>query len=65
MSGEIQKDQGAAAVGTVNPDEFATLLKQSFKPRSERAASEVENAVATLVQQALSDSTVVKDDVLE
>ena len=30
-------------------DEFSALLKQSFKPRTERAATEVENAVTTLV----------------
>ena len=52
-------------VETRDPDEFATILKQSFKPRSERAATEVENAVTTLVQQALADTAVIKDDVLD
>src|SRR3974390_1476219 len=46
-------------------DEFATLLKQSFKPRTERAATEVENAVKTLVEQALSDTSLIKSDVLD
>ena len=46
-------------------DDFAALLKQNFKPRSERAASEVENAVQTLVTQALADSTLVKTEVLD
>jgi type VI secretion system protein ImpC len=54
-----------ALVETRDPEEFANILKQSFKPRSERAASEVENAVATLVREALSDTTVIKDDVLD
>jgi type VI secretion system protein ImpC len=54
-----------ASVETRDPDEFSSLLKQSFKPRTERAAVEVENAVATLVQQALADTTVIKDDVLD
>src|SRR3954465_15808343 len=54
-----------ALVETRDPEEFANILKQSFKPRSERAASEVENAVATLVRQALSDTSVIKDDVLD
>ncbi len=53
------------AVETRSPDEFADLLKQSFKPRSERAATEVENAVNTLVTQALSDTTLIKEDVLD
>jgi len=46
-------------------DEFAELLKQSFKPRTERAATEVESAVNTLVEQALADTSVIKSDVLD
>jgi type VI secretion system protein ImpC len=46
-------------------DDFSAILKQSFKPRSERAATEVENAVSTLVQQALADTSLIKDDVLD
>jgi type VI secretion system protein ImpC len=45
-------------------DDISSILKQSFKPRSEQAATEVENAVQTLVTQALQDSTIVKDDVI-
>jgi type VI secretion system protein ImpC len=58
-----QKTSGA--VGTVEGDDFTTVLKQNFRPRSERAATEVENAVQTLVTEALSDSTVIKGDVLD
>ena len=54
-----------STVETRDPDEFATVLKQSFKPRSDRAAKEVENAVTTLVREALADTTVIKDDVLD
>jgi type VI secretion system protein ImpC len=54
-----------AAVETRDADEFASLLKQSFKPRTERAATEVENAVSTLVRQALADSSLIRDDVLD
>src|SRR5215207_3005082 len=57
--------QQSTGTETRDVDEFATVLKQSFKPRTERAASEVENAVTTLVQQALEDSTLIKDDVLD
>lgn len=62
---EAKRQAGAAVVETRDPDEFSTILKQSFKPRTERAATEVENAVGTLVQQALADSTLIKDDVLD
>jgi type VI secretion system protein ImpC len=61
----IETRQAIATTEARDPDEFASLLKQSFKPRTERAATEVENAVATLVQQALSDSTLIRDDVLD
>ena len=45
-------------------DDISSILKQSFKPRSEQAAAEVENAVQTLVTQALADSSLVQDNVL-
>ncbi|MBS0529298.1 MAG: type VI secretion system contractile sheath large subunit [Proteobacteria bacterium] len=58
--------QGASVAGqTSEADEFASLLKQSFKPRTERAATEVENAVSTLVKEALKDGTTIKGDVLD
>src|SRR3954463_14826648 len=54
-----------ATIETRDPDEFSTVLKQSFKPRTERAETEGENAVNTLVKQALKDSSLVKEDVLD
>jgi len=54
-----------ARVETQEADEFAALLKQSFRPRTERAATEVENAVNTLVEQALADSSLIRSDVLD
>jgi type VI secretion system protein ImpC len=65
MATEPTTIQKEAQVETRDADEFSALLKQSFKPRTERAATEVENAVTTLVRQALSDTTVIKDDVLD
>lgn len=65
MAAELQSQTVGTQTETRDVDEFASLLKQSFKPRSERAATEVENAVSTLVQQALSDQSLVKDDVLD
>jgi type VI secretion system protein ImpC len=63
----VQKEQKAPSDGTalLEADEFSTLLKQNFKPRTERAASEVESAVQALVTQALADSSVVKSEVLD
>lgn len=66
MATEVKQGvSGAAEAAYQDADEFSQLLKQSFKPRSERAASEVENAVSTLVQQALADTSLIKDDVLD
>ena len=64
MSTEAQNE--AEAGGAVSElDEFSSLLKQNFKPRSDTAATEVENAVSTLVATALKDSTVIKEDILD
>jgi type VI secretion system protein ImpC len=65
MATETARTETEGAVETRSPDEFADILKQSFKPRSERAATEVENAVNTLVLQALSDTSLIKEDVLD
>ena len=59
------KGVGEQAPVVAEADDFSALLKQNFKPRSERAASEVENAVQTLVSQALADSSLVKGDVID
>lgn len=62
---ELQRDTAQGQVATRDADEFGSLLKQSFKPRNERAATEVENAIQTLVSQALSDTSLIKNDVLD
>ncbi len=59
---EAAAAQPAQALAEV--DDISSILKQSFKPRSEQAATEVENAVQTLVTQALSDSSLIKEDVI-
>src|ERR1700756_5314770 len=65
MATETAQAPQGALVETREADEVADLLKQSFKPRPERAATEVENAINTLVEEALADSSVVKADVLD
>jgi type VI secretion system protein ImpC len=56
---------GSVATETRDPEAFSALLKKSFKPRNDSAAAEVENAVSALVQQALADTSLVKEDVLD
>jgi type VI secretion system protein ImpC len=65
MSTEAEQDPSAAGGALSELNEFSNLLKQNFKPRSDTAASEVENAVATLVKEALSDGSVIKDDIID
>lgn len=65
MATELSKESAGAGGQLQEADDFSAILKQSFKPRSERAATEVENAVNTLVQQALADTSLIKDDVLD
>jgi type VI secretion system protein ImpC len=50
---------------TLEVDEFSSLLKKEFKPKSDRAKEAVETAVQTLAEQVLRDSTVISDDVLQ
>src|SRR3954462_15465634 len=51
--------------GTVEANEFASLLKKEFKPQTDRAREEVEAAVLTLAQQALASTPTVSDDAVE
>ncbi len=46
-------------------DDFSEILRQSFKPRTKEAKDEVESAVEVLVTQALANSNVIKEDVLD
>lgn len=63
MSMETEKQAGGGAGATRDPDEFSSLLKQSFRTKDERAATEVENAIQTLVNQALTGAEIIPDDV--
>ena len=65
MATETVRPEQDLPVESREADDFSALLKQSFKPRTERAATEVENAVKTLVDQALVDTSLIKTDVLD
>ena len=64
MSAETQTGS-AAPLSTTDVDDFANVLKQAIKPRSERQAAEIDNSISALVTEALSDTSVVKEDVLD
>src|SRR6201981_1128810 len=65
MATETAPVSQEAVVETREAEDFSQILKQSFKPRTERAATEVENAINTLVEQALADTSLIKSDVLD
>jgi len=65
MAETAATNQTGTAIETRDVDAFSNLLRKSFKPRNDSAATEVENAVRTLVRQALEDTSLVKEDVLD
>jgi type VI secretion system protein ImpC len=56
------EQQGAA--GVVEADALSELLTKEFKPKTDRARAEIENAVQTLAEQALRETAVISDDVI-
>jgi len=58
------KTEDQAQGAGIQADEFSSLLQKQFKPKTDRARAEVENAVLTLAEQALRESTVISDDVV-
>ncbi len=62
MSQENERQGGAATV-EYSTDDFAALLQREFKPNTDFKKERIENAVATLAQQALADAQVIGGDV--
>ncbi|HEX7929561.1 MAG TPA: type VI secretion system contractile sheath large subunit, partial [Sphingomicrobium sp.] len=63
MAEELQQGAAAGAETVYAPDDFSALLQKEFKPGDEVRANRIEQAVQTLAQQALGDSSVIGDDV--
>src|SRR6201991_5104244 len=58
--------QGAAPEGaTLEASELTSLLQKEFKPKSEEAKGAVEQAVRTLAEQALAQTTLIGNDVVK
>ncbi|MBE8603621.1 type VI secretion system contractile sheath large subunit, partial [Pseudomonas sp. MAFF 301451] len=58
--------EGALKLGaTEETSEFASLLMQEFKPKTERAREAVETAVRTLAEQALAQTDLVSNDAIK
>ena len=61
---ELDKQGSALAGVTLEGNDFASLLKKEFKPKTDEAKSAVEQAVQTLAQQALSNVNIVSNDAI-
>ncbi len=61
---ELETSEAQAEGQTAETTDFSALLNKEFKPKSDRAKEEVENAVATLAEYVLKDATIVSDDAL-
>jgi type VI secretion system protein ImpC len=59
-----EQAQAAQEGGTLEISEFDSLLQKEFKPKSDQAKEAVNVAVATLAQQALSETSLISDDVI-
>lgn len=58
-------EQAQGATATAESSDFASLLMQEFKPKSERAKEAVEEAVRTLAEQALGATALISADTLK
>jgi len=61
---ELERQGSALAGVTLEGNDFASLLKKEFKPKTDEAKSAVEAAVQTLAQQALANATIVSGDAI-
>jgi type VI secretion system protein ImpC len=61
---DTQTEQEAQAGEAFAPDDFAALLEKEFKPKSDRAKSEVAAAVSTLAEQVLEGQALISDDAI-
>ncbi|MFG6413078.1 type VI secretion system contractile sheath large subunit [Roseateles sp. DC23W] len=62
-----QAEQSASALAgvTFEGNDFAALLNKEFKPKTDEARGAVAQAVQTLAQQALSNTTLLSDDAVK
>ena len=62
---DLEKDTAAeAADQPMEMSEFEGLLQKEFKPKTDRAREEVQNAVKTLAAEALEQTTLISEDVV-
>ena len=64
MADAKTETQAEAQTTELEAGDFASLLKQEFKPKSDKAREAVEGAVQILAEQVLANTALVSDDAL-
>ncbi|MFN0184904.1 MAG: type VI secretion system contractile sheath large subunit [Aquabacterium sp.] len=62
---EMERQGSALAGVTLEGNEFSSLLKKEFKPKTDEAKSAVEQAVQTLASQALANTQLIGSDAIK
>jgi type VI secretion system protein ImpC len=65
MATEQENQAQPAGQTAAQSDDFTALLRKEFKPQTDRAREEIESAVHTLAEQALTKATLISSDVVE
>jgi type VI secretion system protein ImpC len=65
MADPKSQRESSAAPGTLETNEFDALLTKGFKPRTDEQKENVERAVRTLAEQALSQTSLISSDVVQ
>jgi type VI secretion system protein ImpC len=65
MAKKEQVSQPQAATEVAETSEFGSLLSKEFRPKTDRAAEEIESAVQTLAEYVLKDTQLVSTDAVE
>ncbi|HSX91109.1 MAG TPA: type VI secretion system contractile sheath large subunit [Pseudomonas sp.] len=65
MAETMTEQQAQAGTATEQTSDFAALLLQEFKPKTERAREAVETAVRTLAEHALEKTDLISNDAIK
>ena len=57
--------QPGAETQTLEASDFSSLLQREFKPKSDQAKEAVQNAIRTMAEQALQNTTLISHDVIK
>lgn len=65
MADESQFKSGEAQDAMSELEDFSAILKQTINPTTENAEKAIDSALATVVQAAVADQTLIDDDVID